>query len=91
MQSCSLVVSTQSCCIVTGTGRNTDDCNQCFRAGKRQALELSGDSRCVTYDDIPQLWSKAAGLTRLHIRDCNVETLGELQSLPVLENLTFSS
>ncbi len=91
MQPCSLIVSTQSCCIVTGTGRNTDGGNHCFRAGKLEALELSGDSRCVTYDDIPQLWSKAAGLTRLHFRDCNVETLGELQSLPVLESLTFSS
>ena len=43
------------------------------------------------YDNIPQLWSKAAALTRLHFRECNVETLGELQRLPVLKSLTFSS
>ena len=43
------------------------------------------------YDDIQQLWSKAAALTRLQFRECNVESLGELQRLPTLKSLTFSS
>ena len=67
------------------------DSQYCCHAGKLEALELSGNSRTVMYDDIPQLWSKAAALTRLHFRECNVETLGELQMLPVLKSLTFSS
>ena len=60
-------------------------------AGKLQALELYGSSRSVMYDGIPHLWSKATVLTRLHFHQCMVESLWELQLLPMLQSLTISS